>query len=151
MARYNKIFAGPTSEVLPQVQELPADASTLPGCLIYRDAGKFKLAGEATWGKLYVAQDNYLTLKGVDDAYGVDEVVIGMELLDGQLFNLRFPTGVNIALDAPITTGASGKAALASDGDLVIAYAEEAFNNNTGTDQLVRVRAAKGYIIPVGD
>jgi len=148
MARYNKIYAGPVSENLPQVQEAPAAAAIMPGCLIVRTGGNFALATDTTTGKMFVAQDNYLIGGGVDDAYSPDETTIGMEMLDEQFFYLRFPSGVNVALDAPISTGASGKAAVAAAGDFVIGYAEEAYNNTSGQDQLVRVRAAKGHVLP---
>lgn len=148
MARYNVIYAGPTTEVRPQVQELPAAASTLPGCAVVINAGTFALAGAATTGKVFLAQDNYLTCKGVDDAYGADETTIGMEMLDEQFFNVRVPTGVNVTRGAALSTVANGKWGLATDGRPVYAYAEEAFNNTTGADQLVRVRAAKGYLLP---
>lgn len=148
MARYNKIFAGPTSETLPQVVELPAAADTLPGCAVVVTAGEFALASATTVGKVFVVQDNYLTGKGVDDAIKADDRVIGMELLPEQLFNVRVPTGTNVTLGAALTTGASGKWVLAAEGRAVYAYAEEAYNNTSGADQLVRVRAANGYIIP---
>ena len=144
MARYNKIYAGPVTEVMPQVQELPAAASTLPGCAVVMTAGEFALAGAATVGKIYVVQDDYLTLKGVDTAIAADDTVIGMELLDEQLFNVRVPTSTNVARGAALTTGASGKWVLAGTGRPIYAYAEEAYNNTSGSDQLVRVRAAKG-------
>jgi len=149
MARYNTIYAGPTTEVRPQVQEAPAaDADILPGNLIVRTGGEFDNAGAATTGRIFVAQDNYLTMKDVDTAYTTGDVVMGMEMLDEQFFNLRFPTGVNVTLDAAIAPGADGKCALAAAGDLVIGYAEEAYNNTSGADQLVRVRAAKMHLLP---
>lgn len=148
MARYNKIFAGPTSENLPQVQEAPAaSGGILPGTFITVGATA-AYATTDVHGKIYVAQDNYLTMSGVDDAYAEDETVIGMELLDEQFFNVRFPTGVNVTRGAAITIGASGKGKLAAAADYVIAHAEEAYNNTSGADQLVRVRAAKGYYLP---
>ncbi len=144
MARFNKIFAGPFTEATPQVRELPAaDGNIKPGNLIVISSGKFTRAGATTIGKVWIAQDNYLALKGVDDAYAADDVVIGMEPLDEQFFNVRVATGVNIsAIGTALTPGANGTLAIASTSDLVVAYAEEAFNNNTGSEQLVRVRAA---------
>lgn len=144
MARYNKIFAGPVTENIPQVVELPAAAATLPGCAVVATAGEFALASATTVGKIWVAQDNYLTMKGVDDAIAADDRVIGMELLPEQLFNVRVPTGTNVAYGAALSVGASGKWVLATTGRPIYAYAEEAFNNTTGADQLVRVRAAVG-------
>lgn len=149
MARHNKIYAGPFTEATPQVREALASVAILPGSLISLNAqGQFVLAMAGGAAKVYVAQDNYLTMKGVDTAYAVGETTIGMELLDEQFFNLRFPTGVNIAQDAAITVGTNGKAALAAAGNVVIGYAEEAYNNTSGADQLVRVRAAKGRTVP---
>jgi hypothetical protein len=146
MARYNKIYAGPVTQTLPQVQELPADAATLPGCLIVMTNGEFALAGASTVGKVFIAQDNYLAMKGTDDAYDAGDVCIGMELLDEQFFNARVATGNNVTRGAALTPAANGLLALASTSDMVVAFAEEAYNNTSGESQLVRVRVAKGYL-----
>lgn len=149
MARYNKIFAGPATEVTPQVRELPAaDGNIVPGNLLVINSGEFTRAGASAGGKLWVAQDNYLAMKGTDDAYAEDDVVIGMEMLPGQLFNARVATGNNVAVGSALTTAANGALALAGDEDFVVAHAEEAFNNTSGSAQLVRVRAAVGYYTP---
>lgn len=143
MARSNKIYAGPVTQVTPQVREAPAAAAVTPGQLIVLSSGEFTPAAATTVGKVWVAQDNYLAGKGVDDAYAEGDVVIGMELLDEQFFNVRVATGVNIsAVGTPLTPGASGTLAIASTSDLVVAYSEEIYNNTSGSTQLVRVRAA---------
>lgn len=142
MARYNTIYAGPVSENLPQVRELPADVAILPGCAVVATAGEFALGTATTVGKIFVAQDNYIIMKGVDDAYAVGERVLGLEMLDEQLLNVRVPTGVNVAFGAALTVGASGKWVLHAGTRPIYAYAEEAYNNTSGADQLVRVRAA---------
>lgn len=146
MARYNKIFAGPFTEATPQVKELIAAAVTLPGCLVVVTAGQFALAGATTVGKVFIAQDNYLTLKGVDEAWALGDRMIGMEMLDEQFFNARVATANNVTVGAALTPAANGLLALASTSDMVVAFAEEAYNNTSGTSQLVRVRAAKGYL-----
>lgn len=142
MARYNTIYAGPVSENLPQVRELPADVAILPGCAVVATAGEFALGTATTVGKIFVAQDYYITSKGVDDAYAVGERVLGLEMLDEQLLNVRIPTGVNVPFGAALTVGASGKWALQTSTRPIYAYAEEAYNNTSGADQLIRVRAA---------
>lgn len=143
MARFNKIFAGPVTQVTPQVREAPAAAAITPGQLIVLSSGQFTPAGATTVGKVWIAQDNYLAQKGVDDAYAVGDVVIGMEPLDEQFFNVRVATGVNIAaIGTALTPGAAGTLAIASVSDLVVAYSEEIYNNTSGSTQLVRVRAA---------
>ncbi|WP_292041086.1 MULTISPECIES: hypothetical protein [unclassified Brevundimonas] len=144
MARYNKIYAGPATQVTPQVRELPAAASTVPGSLVVVTAGKFALAGATTVGKVWVAQDNHLAGKGVDDAIAANDVLVGMELLDEQFFNVRVATGNNLSIGTPLTPAADGALAIAVTSDLVVAYSEEAFNNTSGSAQLVRVRAATG-------
>lgn len=141
MARYNKIFLGPVEKVKPQVREFIGDVALLPGSLVVLSGGKWVLAGAATIGKVWIVQDNYLQLKGVNDAWDDEGSVIGMELQTECLYAARIPTGVNItAVGTALTPGANGKFAIAALSDLVIAYAEEVYNNNSGADQLIRVR-----------
>lgn len=143
MARFNKIYAGPVTEVTPQVQERICAAAILPGTALVESGANFAQAVANSGEKLYVAQDNYLALKGVDDAWPAGDTIIGMELLDDQFFNVRVPTNVNVARGSKLTTNAAGKFVLATTGQNVAVVAEEAFNNNTGSDQLVRVRVAR--------
>lgn len=146
MARYNKIFAGPFTEATPQVQERICAAGILPGTALVESGANFAQAGAASNSKIYIAQDNYLAMKGVDDAWSANDRIIGMEMLDEQFFNVRVPTGVNVARGAALTTNASGKFVLATTGNRIIAFAEEAYNNTSGADQLVRARAAKSAL-----
>lgn len=148
MPRFNKIYAGPTHETMPQVHEAPAAASTLPGsAVVLNGSGQFALAAANSTGEVFIAQDNYLAMKGVDDAIAATNTVIGLVPLDGQLFNLRFTTGQNVAKGAAIALGAGGKFVVAAAGSRVVAFAEESYNNTSGADQLIRCRAAKGYNI----
>lgn len=142
MARYNKIYAGPVTQVTPQVRELPADVAITPGQIIVATGGEFVLGTAATVGKVWVAQDNYLALEGTDTPYAIADTVIGMEMLDEQFFNVRVATGNSLVIGSALTPAAAGALALASTSDLVVAYSEETYNNNTGSAQLVRVRAA---------
>lgn len=147
MARFNKIYAGPVTEPTPQVQERICDTSVLPGTLVVESGTKFAPAGANSGEKLYVVQDNYLALKGVDDAWPAGDTIIAMELLDEQFFNVRVPTGVNVARGAKLTSNAAAKLALATSGQNIAVVAEEAFNNNTGSDQLVRARKAGRNVV----
>lgn len=147
MARYNKIYAGPATQATPQVQEAIAAVDLLPGRIVVLDgSGEFALAGAATTGKVFVVQDNYLALKGVDDVIAAGNRAIGMEMLDEQFFNVRVATGNNVAKGAALTPAANGELALAALSDMVVAFAEESYNNTSGSGQLVRARAAKGYL-----
>lgn len=146
MARFNKIYAGPVTEVTPQVQERICAASVLPGTAVIASGADFAQAGASTNAKVYIVQDNYLAQKGVDDAWPAGDRVIGMEMLDEQFFNVRVPTATNVTRDAALTTNAAGKFVLATTGNRVIAFAQEAYNNTSGVDQLVRVRASKSVL-----
>lgn len=147
MPRFNKIYAGPVTEVTPQVQERICAAVVLPGIALVESGSAFAIAGANSGDKLYIAQDNYLALKGTDDAWPAGDTVIGMEALDEQFFNIRVPTGTNVARGAELTTSAAGKFVLATTGQNVAFVAEEAFNNNTGSDQLVRARKAGRNVV----
>lgn len=154
MARHNKIFAGPATENCPQVVEAAgAENQTIyPGQLIKLASGEFTTATASDNAKLYVAQDNYLAQKGVDAAIVENGetteqgVVMGLEFLPGQMFNALVPTGNNIAKGDSLTTNATGRLVPVTAGDRVVATADEAYNNTSGSDQLVRVRAALSHI-----
>ena len=145
MARYNKIFAGPVSENVPQAREATSAAALTPGQLVVESSGAFVVAPASTAGHIFVVEENYVALKGVSTAYGIGETVIALRMLDEQFFNVLIPTGVNVAKHAPLSPGASGKAKIAATTNYVFAFAEEAYNNTSGSDQLIRVRAAHGF------
>lgn len=143
MARYNKIYLGPVDKPKPQVKELLAGAALKPGRLVVINAGKWALAAATTVGKIWLVQDNYLQLKSVDDDWAADSTAIGIEMEDDSLYAARIATGVNItAVGTALTPGANGTLAIAALSDLVVAYADEVYNNNTGSEQLLKVRAA---------
>jgi hypothetical protein len=145
MARYNKIYGGPVQETMPQVHEAICDTAVLPGTAVVRTAGKFVAAVAASKGRMFVVQDNYLALKDVDTAWPAGDRIVAMEMLDEMLFRARVPTGTSITQDAALTINAAGKFVPATTGNFVVAHANETYNNTSGSDQLVSVRAAKGY------
>lgn len=152
MGRYSKIHLGPARKNDPQVTEAEAGAAITPGCLIVLSSGRFVLAGASTVGKVWIAQENYLLQKTVDDAYTayvagppevVGDTVLGLEMQDDCLYAARVANGVNItAKGVALTPAASGTLGIATFDDLVVAYSDEIFNNNTGATALVRVRPA---------
>lgn len=150
MARYNKIWAGPVDVAKPQVRELPAAAAITPGQLIVQSGATFAVAGATATGKVYVAQENYPAMEGVDTAYAAGDTVLGLEVLPGQVYRVRIADALNLARDAALTTGAAGVVVVAGDDDPVMFFAEEAFNNTTGATALVSVRAATGGVRVVG-
>lgn len=152
MARYNRIDLGPARKNDPQVTELEAGAAITPGSLVVVSSGRFVLAGATTVGKVWLAQENYLAQRGVDAAYTAyaagppvvnGDTVLGIEWQSDKHYAVRVANGVNItAIGTGLTPGANGTLAIAAAADLVVAYADEVYNNNTGVSQLVRVRPA---------
>lgn len=143
MARYNKILLGPGEKNAPQVKELLASAALKPGRIAIITSGKFALAAATTIGKVWLIQDNYLAMKTVDDDWAQDSVAIGVEMEADNLYAARIANGVNItAIGTPLTPGATGTLAIAALSDLVVAYSDEVYNNNTGSEQLIRIRPA---------
>lgn len=143
MARFNKIFRGPFEKPKPQVRELLANVALLPGRLVTYSSGKFVLASATTVGKVWLVQDNYLQLKGVDDTWAADNTAIGIEIEDDSLYAARIATGINInAVGLPLTPAANGTLGIASTGDLIVAYSDEVYNNNSGSEQLLAIRGA---------
>lgn len=143
MARYNKILLGPAEKNKPQVREALAAAALKPGRLAVLSSGEFALAGATTVGKLWLIQDNYLAMKSVDDDWASGSTAIGIEMEDDCLYAARIANGVNVtAVGTKLTPGANGTLAIASTSDLVVAYAEEIYNNNSGSEQLLRIRPA---------
>ncbi len=125
MARYNKIYLGPVEKVKPQVRELLAAAALKPGRLAVISTGKFALAGATTVGKVWLIQDNYLAMKGVDYDWAQDSIAIGIEMQDDCLYAARIANGVNItAIGTALTPAANGTLGIASTSDLIVAYSE---------------------------
>ncbi len=151
MARYNKIYLGPADKQLPQVQEAPINNASglLPGSIVVLSSGEWVYAGTSTVGKIWILQDGYLTGRKVEEVVQDDEVGIGMEMIQGHLYAARVATGNNLVKGSLLMPGANGVLVLATGPKrMVVATADEVYNNNTGSTQLVRVRATAGYMTP---
>lgn len=147
MARYNKIYAGPVSEPLPHATEGILNGAYLPGTAVIRSGANLAQAGANSNEEILILQDNYLVGKGVDDAWPSGDRGVALRLLDVDLFNVRVPTGVSVVGGVTkLTTNASGRFVIATTGQRIIAIAAETYNNTSGSDQLVRVRPAKGHL-----
>lgn len=145
MARYNTIWAGPDSENMPQKIEAIVTSAVLPGTIVTLSGANFIPAIAATATAVYVVQDNYLTMKNVDDAIPANSTCMGLITLDEQFVNVRIATGISVAKGAGLALGAAGTVVLATAGSRIIGYADETYNNTSGASQLVRMRAIAGY------
>jgi hypothetical protein len=143
--RFNKIFAGPVSETLPQVVEAPAAADDLkPGNVVtFVTGGEFDHAGATTGTQLFVVQDNYLAMLGTDDAYEDGESVIGMIPLDEQFFACRFAASTAVVKGDAIALAANGllrKLPTATGSYIVVGYSDETVTLGAAAEDLIRVR-----------
>lgn len=153
MARYSRIHLGPARKNDPQVREAEAGGAVKPGTFVVLSSGRFVNAGASTVGKVWLAQENYLAMKGVDTAYAAyaagppvvrGDTVLGLELQDDTLYAAVIATGTNVtAPGTPLKLASGGKLAIATPGtDNIVAFSDEAYNNSTGSDQLIRIRVA---------
>lgn len=148
MARYNKIYAGPVQENLPQVVEKLTSAAILPGTIVADDGnGEWEPHGTAGGrGAYYVLQDNYLAMSGTATAVPDGDVGIGIIPMDEQLYRALVVTGSDVTEGDPLSSNGSGvlRIAGATSGDEVLFFAAETYNNNTGSSQLILVRKGAG-------
>ena len=143
MARYNKIFLGPVEKNKPQACEALGDVALKPGRLVVLSSGKFVLAGASTVGKVYIVQDNYLALKGVDDDWLDEDRVTALELMPDELYAGRIANGVAVVKGVTaLTPGANGTLAVASTSDLIIGYAHE--THTASGEELIAFRPTGG-------
>ena len=145
----NLIFAGPTTQNVPQVKEKLAGAAFLPGAIITLDAtDEFIPHGTAGGrGRYYVAQENYLVMKGVDDTYSTGDLAIGMIPLDEQFFYVRVAASQTITEDEALASNGLGLlVSAATAGNEILFYAEEAVTTGAGETALVLARVATGVV-----
>ena len=144
----NKIYAGPVSETLPQVKEAPAgQEGILPGSIVVLDGGEFVAHGTAgARGRYYVAQENYLAMRGVDEAYPEGDVTIGMIPLDEQFFRVRLAASQTITEDTALASDGDGLLVAAGEGDEILFYAEEDVTTGAEETALCLARVANGVV-----
>lgn len=145
--RFNKIFAGPVTEVLPQVVEASAGVADIkPGQVLTLVSGEFDQAGAATLTQLFVAQDNYLAMLGTNDVYLDGETTPGIVPLDNQLLNCRFAASAALTKGDAVALAANGllrKLPATTGAYIVIGYADETVTLGSGGEDLIRVRWAQ--------
>lgn len=145
MARYGKIFRGDVRKVSPYVEEAPTSAALAPGSIVELDSsGEWALHGAAgTGGELYVLSEDYLGQKNADVDILDGDVGVGFRPLPPYIFAALVATGNDItARDTALASAGNGVLRIAQASDIVLFYAQEVYNNNTGSSQLVRVRPA---------
>lgn len=142
MARFNKILRGPVDQNKPQVREAICTTAVLPGTAVVISGANLAQAGANALTPVYIVQDNYLALKGVDDAWPANDRIVAIHPQDDEVYALRVPTGQNLVAGDNLTTSAAGKFVKSTTGQRTMFWVLETYNNNTGADQLVNCRVA---------
>ncbi len=149
MARKNAIWAGPFNQYEPQTVEGTLSAASLPGSVVRRGAGNALTVGASALGaetRYYFLAEGYLDGLGqdLDTLVAVNTTAEAYEIQERINYNALLANGQNItALDTPLTVNTAGTLQVATIGThFVVAYANEIFNNNTGSSQLISVRKA---------
>lgn len=143
MARYNKIDLGPATENRPQTVEAVAQAATPAGSIV-KATGAVATAADTSGVKLYIADHGWCNGLTTDDSVASGDTLIMQNPLPRKIYAALVATGTNItAKDFALKVGADGELVAATAGtDVVHFYANEVYNNDTGSAQLVQVRVA---------
>lgn len=142
MARYNKIDLGPAVENCPQVAEAIPTVAVTPGTITLA-SGAIATGTNARQGEqLYIADHNWCAGRQISDDNVADESMIMQLPLPRKKYAALLANGQNVtAKDTALAVGASGQLVVATLGtDYVSFRADEVYNNNTGSAQLIVVR-----------
>ena len=149
MARQNSIWQGPFQEYQPQTTEGFVSAASKPGTIVRRGASNALTVGASAIGaeaKYYVLNEGTLNGLGQDLDTEVETTTTAeaFEILERVNYAALLADGQNItALDTPLTVTTAGLLTAATVGThTVVFYANEIYNNNTGSSQLIKVRKA---------
>lgn len=147
MARYNTIYQGPFNEYEPQTVEGFVSAASLPGTIVRRGASNALTVGAASLGaeaRYYILAEGYLGGPGqsLDTNVATNTTAEAYDIHERENYAALLADGQNVtALDTPLTVNTSGQLQIATVGTHeVVFYANEIYNNNTGSAQLIRVR-----------
>lgn len=147
MARFGKIFRGDPRTVSPQVMEGITAAALAPGSIVTLNGAGAIAAHSVAGGRgvVGVLAEDFLGQNDTDTNVASGDTAVVYLPHDGSIFAALVANGVNItAKGAELASNGAGALALATTGQEVLFYAEEVYNNSTGSAQLVRVRPAQG-------
>lgn len=146
------IWVGPAdgSNQKPLTTEGVAVAATLPGTVLQRTSSGLQanaLAATIFGEPFIVADKDQMRARSVDDAWAIDENMVGLIPLSGQFVNVLVATGQVLIKDSPLARNGAGLLKLAVTPAVVGATSEEieCYSDETVTTtgtQFVRVRKA---------
>lgn len=146
------IYVGPAdgSNAKPLNIEGVAVAAVLPGTLLKRTAAGLDTNNIAatTFGEQFIVADkNQQQSKSVDDAWVINENMVGIAPRSGEFVNILVATGQTLIAGSPITRNGAGLGKLAVTpatvgvtSEEILAFADEAIITSATT--FVRVRVA---------
>lgn len=147
MGRYNKIFRGPVEKDRPYAREAKADVALAPGTIVTLNTGGEWIAHDTAGarGDFAVLNEDFLGQQNTDTNIAANDVGVAYFPYPPYRFAALVATGNDItAVGTALASNGSGVLAIATTGQEILFFAEEVYNNNTGSNQLVRVRPATG-------
>lgn len=138
MATTNVIFRGSVECNKPIQDEALAAASTLPGTLLFKNAGAFtafNTDGAGAGVNLYVADLNFLQQGSTTDAWAAGDTLVAFEPQKGERYNMLVATGQTItAVDTPLAADGAGLLRIGVVGtDDIICYADQVITTSATT------------------
>lgn len=119
-------------------REGAAAAETKPGTIGFFDAGKFTASVDGDETEiLYVADFDYLRCLTVDDSIPVNELVVGIQPMQGMFLNVRAAAGT-YKKGQPLSV-ANGQVKAFATGESIRAHVEEDTAYTVAAGDLLRV------------
>lgn len=147
MARYNKVYLGPADENVVQTIEGTMASDQAPGAIVIRSGSNLAPHGTAgEGGEVFVLDHDYLGGRNIDQLVESGNTGMAIRPQDSQELAALVATGNDVTAGDPLTSSGSGTLAIAAAGEVVLFYAQESFNNDTGSDALIRVRPGAGTV-----
>ena len=142
------IFVGPAGQAAsaqPLNVEGVAVAAVAPGTVLKQVAGGLDSSDIAAtvFGQLFlVADKNQQQSLSVDDAWTINENMVGIQLRSGELANVLCVTAQSLVVGTALSRNGAGllKIALTDGTEEIVAYSDEVIT--TSGTELVRVRVA---------
>lgn len=142
MARYRRVNIDGKS--LFKTETRITAAALLPGTFVSINGSNAFAQLTALRGRMYVLEVGYHQGLGIRDPIPLGDSAVGNYIEEGREFAALVGPGT-YAKDTPLTLGTDGRAAIATEGNNVFAYSQDAVVIAAGATDYIRIRIRKGY------
>lgn len=149
MGRHNKIFRGPVEMDRPYSEERVVTADTAPGTLVIvnNTTDQFVPHNDAGGrGSFFVLNEDFISQQDTDTNIRAGDIGVAYYPYEKYRFAALLATGNNVSRGQALASNGTGQLRVAQAGEEVLFYAMETYNNDTGSNQLLRVRPGAGEL-----